>query len=164
MHVLYHEILFSHILWDHYYAYCFALLCLLRICYAISRTFIIVRYLSKFCQSISFLTVISTLSLSLLNHDWYISILFLFVVVPVAAQDDRYCMRKLDTFRYFFHSFLRRVYISYLLSQMYFYLLKIWHVYNNGWQVPYLEDPNTGVQMFESAEIVEYIRATYALQ
>ncbi|KAG2682968.1 hypothetical protein I3843_10G010200 [Carya illinoinensis] len=31
-------------------------------------------------------------------------------------------------------------------------------------QVPYLEDPNTGVQMFESAEIVEYIRATYALQ
>lgn len=102
MHVLYHEILFSHILWDHYYAYCFALLCLLRICYAISRTFIIVRYLSKFCQSISFLTVISTLSLSLLNHDWYISILFLFVVVPVAAQDDRYCMRKLDTFRYFF--------------------------------------------------------------
>jgi glutathione S-transferase len=36
--------------------------------------------------------------------------------------------------------------------------------YNNGWQVPYLEDPNTGVQMFESADIVEYIRATYALQ
>uniref|UniRef100_A0A2N9H362 GST N-terminal domain-containing protein n=1 Tax=Fagus sylvatica TaxID=28930 RepID=A0A2N9H362_FAGSY len=31
-------------------------------------------------------------------------------------------------------------------------------------QVPYLEDPNTGVQMFESADIVEYIRATYALQ
>lgn len=31
-------------------------------------------------------------------------------------------------------------------------------------QVPYLEDPNTGVQMFESAEIVEYLRATYALQ
>ncbi|KAE8098560.1 hypothetical protein FH972_016613 [Carpinus fangiana] len=31
-------------------------------------------------------------------------------------------------------------------------------------QVPYLEDPNTGVKMFESAEIVEYIRATYALQ
>ncbi|KAB1222577.1 hypothetical protein CJ030_MR2G004941 [Morella rubra] len=30
-------------------------------------------------------------------------------------------------------------------------------------QVPYLEDPNTGVQMFESAEIIEYIRATYAL-
>ncbi|KAA3465073.1 Glutathione S-transferase 2 [Gossypium australe] len=28
--------------------------------------------------------------------------------------------------------------------------------------VPYLEDPNTGVQMFESAEIVEYLRATYA--
>ncbi|KAK6942585.1 Glutathione S-transferase, N-terminal [Dillenia turbinata] len=31
-------------------------------------------------------------------------------------------------------------------------------------QVPYLEDPNTGVQMFESAEIVEYLRATYALK
>lgn len=30
-------------------------------------------------------------------------------------------------------------------------------------QVPYLEDPNTGVQMFESAEIVEYLRATYVL-
>ncbi|XAR64685.1 Glutathione transferase [Bertholletia excelsa] len=29
-------------------------------------------------------------------------------------------------------------------------------------QVPYLEDPNTGVKMFESAEIVEYLRATYA--
>ncbi|PKI49341.1 hypothetical protein CRG98_030269 [Punica granatum] len=30
-------------------------------------------------------------------------------------------------------------------------------------QVPYLVDPNTGVQMFESAEIVEYLQATYAL-
>lgn len=30
-------------------------------------------------------------------------------------------------------------------------------------QVPYLEDPNTGVEMFESAEIEEYLRATYAL-
>ncbi|KAK3043512.1 hypothetical protein RJ639_002091 [Escallonia herrerae] len=30
-------------------------------------------------------------------------------------------------------------------------------------QVPYLEDPNTGIGMFESAEIVEYLRATYAL-
>lgn len=29
-------------------------------------------------------------------------------------------------------------------------------------QVPYLEDPNTGVQMFESGDIVEYLRATYA--
>ncbi|CAI9107249.1 OLC1v1006566C1 [Oldenlandia corymbosa var. corymbosa] len=27
-------------------------------------------------------------------------------------------------------------------------------------QVPYPEDPNTGVQMFESAEIVEYLKAT----
>lgn len=31
-------------------------------------------------------------------------------------------------------------------------------------QVPYLEDPNTGVNMFESAEIVDYLRATYAIQ
>ncbi|KAM0980585.1 hypothetical protein EV2_014311 [Malus domestica] len=31
-------------------------------------------------------------------------------------------------------------------------------------QAPYLEDPNTGVEMFESAEIAEYLRATYALQ
>ncbi|KAA8518573.1 hypothetical protein F0562_016047 [Nyssa sinensis] len=30
-------------------------------------------------------------------------------------------------------------------------------------QVPYLEDPNTGVEMFESAEIVEYLKATYAV-
>nr|GEV96356.1 thioredoxin family protein [Tanacetum cinerariifolium] len=30
-------------------------------------------------------------------------------------------------------------------------------------QAPYLEDPNTGVKMFESAEIVDYLRATYAL-
>ena len=28
-------------------------------------------------------------------------------------------------------------------------------------QVPYLEDPNTGVAMFESAEIVAYLRASY---
>ncbi|KAF4402914.1 uncharacterized protein LOC115700574 [Cannabis sativa] len=31
-------------------------------------------------------------------------------------------------------------------------------------QVPYLQDPNTGVEMFESAEIVEYLKATYANQ
>ena len=31
-------------------------------------------------------------------------------------------------------------------------------------QVPYLQDPNTGVEMFESAEIAEYLRATYAVQ
>ncbi|XP_051150210.1 uncharacterized protein LOC127264747 [Andrographis paniculata] len=30
-------------------------------------------------------------------------------------------------------------------------------------QVPYLEDPNTGIQMFESADIVDYLRATYTL-
>lgn len=30
-------------------------------------------------------------------------------------------------------------------------------------QVPYLDDPNTGVKMFESAEIIDYLRATYAL-
>ncbi|KAK9156759.1 hypothetical protein Scep_003333 [Stephania cephalantha] len=30
-------------------------------------------------------------------------------------------------------------------------------------QAPYLEDPNTGVKMFESAEIIDYLRATYAL-
>ncbi|KAG8048311.1 hypothetical protein GUJ93_ZPchr0008g12926 [Zizania palustris] len=29
-------------------------------------------------------------------------------------------------------------------------------------QAPYIEDPNTGVNMFESAEIVDYLRATYA--
>lgn len=30
-------------------------------------------------------------------------------------------------------------------------------------QVPYLEDPNTGIQTFESADIIEYLRATYAV-
>ncbi|GBG83767.1 hypothetical protein CBR_g37568 [Chara braunii] len=30
-------------------------------------------------------------------------------------------------------------------------------------QVPYLEDPNTGVKRFESAYIVDYLRSTYAL-
>jgi hypothetical protein len=30
-------------------------------------------------------------------------------------------------------------------------------------QVPYMEDPNTGAKMFESADIVEYLRATYAV-
>ncbi|KAJ0792043.1 putative glutathione S-transferase, Thioredoxin-like superfamily [Helianthus annuus] len=30
-------------------------------------------------------------------------------------------------------------------------------------QAPYLEDPNTGVKMFESAAIIDYLRATYAL-
>lgn len=30
-------------------------------------------------------------------------------------------------------------------------------------QVPYLEDPNTGVKMFESAYIIEYLQQTYAL-
>jgi len=29
-------------------------------------------------------------------------------------------------------------------------------------RVPYLIDPNTGVQMFESAEIVAYLDRTYA--
>jgi glutathione S-transferase len=29
-------------------------------------------------------------------------------------------------------------------------------------QVPYLVDPNTGVEMFESADIVAYLRETYA--
>jgi glutathione S-transferase len=31
-------------------------------------------------------------------------------------------------------------------------------------QVPYLEDPNTGVKMFESRAIVDYLEKTYALQ
>ena len=32
-----------------------------------------------------------------------------------------------------------------------------------GLQVPFLEDPNTGVEMFEVAEMVAYLEATYAL-
>ncbi|KAL6662002.1 hypothetical protein ACP70R_001386 [Stipagrostis hirtigluma subsp. patula] len=34
---------------------------------------------------------------------------------------------------------------------------------NGLFQVPYIEDPNTGVKMFESAEIIEYLNATYSL-
>ncbi len=30
-------------------------------------------------------------------------------------------------------------------------------------QVPYLEDPNTGVNMFESADIAKYLLATYTV-
>ncbi|XP_031473347.1 uncharacterized protein LOC116245887 isoform X2 [Nymphaea colorata] len=30
-------------------------------------------------------------------------------------------------------------------------------------QAPYLEDPNTGVKMFESAEIIDYLKTTYML-
>ena len=30
-------------------------------------------------------------------------------------------------------------------------------------QVPYLVDPNTGVQMFEGPEIVEYLDAVYTV-
>lgn len=30
-------------------------------------------------------------------------------------------------------------------------------------QAPYLDDPNTGVKMFESAEIIDYLKTTYAL-
>jgi hypothetical protein len=29
------------------------------------------------------------------------------------------------------------------------------------WQVPYIEDPNTKVKSFESAEIIDYLRRTY---
>ena len=28
-------------------------------------------------------------------------------------------------------------------------------------QVPYLEDPNTGAEMFESERIIEYLRKSY---
>ena len=31
-------------------------------------------------------------------------------------------------------------------------------------QVPYIEDPNTGVNMFESAEIVKYLLAVYTTE
>eukprot|EP00897_Mesotaenium_endlicherianum_P004861 jgi/Mesen1/4402/ME000225S03387 len=31
-------------------------------------------------------------------------------------------------------------------------------------QAPYLEDPNTGVKMFESADIVDYLYGTYAVK
>eukprot|EP00271_Cylindrocystis_brebissonii_P012791 TRINITY_DN3215_c0_g1_i1.p1 TRINITY_DN3215_c0_g1~~TRINITY_DN3215_c0_g1_i1.p1 ORF type:complete len:389 (+),score=58.28 TRINITY_DN3215_c0_g1_i1:79-1167(+) len=34
---------------------------------------------------------------------------------------------------------------------------------HGGFQVPYLEDPNTNAKMFESADIIDYLYATYAL-
>lgn len=30
-------------------------------------------------------------------------------------------------------------------------------------QAPYLVDPNTGIEMFESAEIVKYLEQTYTM-
>ncbi|EMS68058.1 hypothetical protein TRIUR3_21348 [Triticum urartu] len=36
-------------------------------------------------------------------------------------------------------------------------------LHSHGLVAPYIEDPNTGVKMFESAEIIEYLRATYSL-
>ena len=30
-------------------------------------------------------------------------------------------------------------------------------------QVPYLVDPNTGIEMFESTDIIAYLEATYGL-
>ncbi|XP_002983737.2 uncharacterized protein LOC9651199 [Selaginella moellendorffii] len=39
------------------------------------------------------------------------------------------------------------------------YLLERTGIY----QVPFLEDPNTGVEMFESSEIIKYLNTTYAL-
>ncbi|KAK9122795.1 hypothetical protein Sjap_012397 [Stephania japonica] len=47
---------------------------------------------------------------------------------------------------------------SYVPSKLPPQPLEIW-----AYEVPYLEDPNTGVKMFESAEIIEYLRVTYAL-
>lgn len=76
--------------------------------------------------------------------------------VLVAAQKDSCSMRKLDIFR------------SYS-SLCVHWTNPINHLEVIGWQVfgffqvPYLEDPNTGVQMFESAEIVEYLRTTYVV-
>ena len=34
---------------------------------------------------------------------------------------------------------------------------------NKPFQVPYISDPNTGVAMFESAEIIKYLKATYTI-
>ena len=31
-------------------------------------------------------------------------------------------------------------------------------------QVPFLVDPNTGIEMFEGAEIVEYLEAVYTVK
>jgi len=31
-------------------------------------------------------------------------------------------------------------------------------------QVPYIEDPNTGMAMFESSKIIEYLNDTYAVK
>jgi glutathione S-transferase len=31
-------------------------------------------------------------------------------------------------------------------------------------QVPFLVDPNTGIEMYEGAEIVEYLEAVYTVQ
>ncbi|PWZ04459.1 hypothetical protein Zm00014a_028349 [Zea mays] len=47
---------------------------------------------------------------------------------------------------------------SYIASKVPPQPIEIWAC-----EAPYIEDPNTGVQMFESAEIIDYLKATYAL-
>jgi len=58
----------------------------------------------------------ASIVLYILNHERYISILFLLLVVLVAAQNGRYYMRKLDTFRYFEVPFLKVYHIFFMRS------------------------------------------------
>ena len=40
-------------------------------------------------------------------------------------------------------------------------MTQLMHRTGGTFQVPYLEDPNTGVAMFESAEIIKYLGSRY---
>ncbi|RZS03806.1 hypothetical protein BHM03_00034030 [Ensete ventricosum] len=76
-----------------------------------------------------------------------------------AAQRGRSFTRELDTFRFFESSLSLSLSLIDLNSSFEVQLICVCFF----GQVPYLEDPNTGVKMFESAEIVDYLRTTYAL-
>lgn len=98
----------------------------------------------------------------------YLHLYFILVVLGV-AQNDIYYIRELDISRYWF---IHVVILSSLSKHTLVTSLMRWclisaydvNVYGYGSQAPFLEDPNTGIEMFESADIIEYLRTIYALQ
>jgi hypothetical protein len=79
------------------------------------------------------------------------------------AQNEIYYIRKPEISRYFIVSSLCKFIHSLQASWHGIWLIDDVNYDGYGLQVPFLEDPNTGIEMFESAEIIDYIRATYTL-
>jgi hypothetical protein len=79
------------------------------------------------------------------------------------AQNEIYYIRKPEISRYFIVSSLCKFIHSLQASWHGIWLIDDVNYDGSGLQVPFLEDPNTGIEMFESAEIIDYIRATYTL-